>query len=135
MDELKKYIEMLIKQQSAKDADFKALLSKPNKSVEECAKYLQGEAYKEIKNGKGRCRCVGWSDESMTGQIIHYYQEDSIKVEQLPSNVSTEQPKQKQPKQEQSTTDKPTATVVTMPTKKKAKKESKNPKCQELSLF
>lgn len=38
MDELKKYIEMLIKQQSAKDADFKALLSKPNKSVEECAK-------------------------------------------------------------------------------------------------
>ncbi len=132
MDELKKYIEMLIKQQSAKDADFKALLSKPNKSVEECAKYLQGEAYKEIKNGKGRCRCVGRSDESMTGQIIHYYQEDSIKVEQLPSNVSTEQPK---PKQEQSTTDKPTATVIAMPTKKKAKKESKNPKCQELSLF
>ena len=132
MDELKKYIEMLIKQQSAKDADFKALLSKPNKSVEECAKYLQGEAYKEAKKGKGTCRCVGWSDESMTGQIIHYYQEDSIKVEQLPSNVSTQQkPKQ----QEQSTTDKPTATVVTMPTKKKAKKESKNPKCQELSLF
>ena len=132
MDELKKYIEMLIKQQSAKDADFKALLSKPNKSVEECAKYLQGEAYKEAKKGKGTCRCVGWSDESMTGQIIHYYQEDSIKVEQLPSNVSTQQkPKQ----QEQSTTDKPTATVVTMPTKKKAKKESKNTKCQELSLF
>lgn len=26
MDELKKYIEMLIKQQSAKDADFKALI-------------------------------------------------------------------------------------------------------------
>lgn len=129
MDELKKYIEMLIKQQSAKDADFKALLSKPNKSVDECAKYLQGEAYKEIKNGKGRCRCVGRSDESMTGQIIHYYQEDSIKVEQLPSNVSTEQPKQ----QEQ-----PTTVAKEIKLKRKVtikKKESKNPKCQELSLF
>lgn len=129
MDELKKYIEMLIKQQSAKDADFKALLSKPNKSVDECAKYLQGEAYKEIKNGKGRCRCVGRSDESMTGQIIHYYQEDSIKVEQLPSNVSTEQPKQEE---------QPTTVAKEIKLKRKVtikKKESKNPKCQELSLF
>ena len=129
MDELKKYIEMLIKQQSAKDADFKALLSKPNKSVEECAKYLQGEAYKEIKNGKGRCRCVGRSDESMTGQIIHYYQEDSIKVEQLPSNVSTEQPKQEE---------RTTTVAKAIKLKRKVtikKKESKNPKCQELSLF
>lgn len=129
MDELKKYIEMLIKQQSAKDADFKALLSKPNKSVEECAKYLQGEAYKEAQKGKGRCRCVGWSDESMTGQIIHYYQEDSIKVEQLPSNVSTEQPKQEE---------RTTTVAKEIKLKRKVtikKKESKNPKCQELSLF
>ena len=129
MDELKKYIEMLIKQQSAKDADFKALLSKPNKSVDECAKYLQGEAYKEIKNGKGRCRCVGRSDESMTGQIIHYYQEDSIKMEKLPSNVSTEQPKQEE---------RTTTVAKEIKLKRKVtikKKESKNPKCQELSLF
>lgn len=129
MDELKKYIEMLIKQQSAKDADFKALLSKPNKSVDECAKYLQGEAYKEAKKGKGTCRCVGWSDESMTGQIIHYYQEDSIKVEQLPSNVSTEQPKQEE---------RTTTVAKEIKLKRKVtikKKESKNPKCQELSLF
>lgn len=129
MDELKKYIEMLIKQQSAKDAEFKALLSKPNKSVDECARFLQGEAYKEAKKGKGTCRCVGWSDESMIGQIIHYYQEDSIKVEQLPSNVSTEQPKQ----QEQ-----PTTVVKEIKLKRKVtikRKESKNPKCQELSLF
>ena len=128
MDELKKYIELLIRQQSAKDADFKALLSKPNKSVEECADFLQGEAYKEAKKEKGTCRCVGWSDDTMTGQIIHYYQEDSIKVEKLPCNVSTKQPKQ------ETTTAKPTATATAtaMPIKKKA---IKNPKCQELSLF
>ena len=35
MNDLKSYIEMLIKQQSEKDAEFKALLSKPNKSIEE----------------------------------------------------------------------------------------------------
>lgn len=124
MDELKSYIEMLIKQQSEKDAEFKALLSKPNKSVEECAKFLQGEAYKEAQKGKGTCRCVGWSNETMTGQIIHYYQEDNIKTEQLPS-------KTEQPKQEQTATE---AKVVKLKRKVTIKKKS-NPQCQELSLF
>lgn len=124
MDKLKSYIEMLIKQQSEKDAEFRALLSKPNKSVEECAKFLQGEAYKEAQKGKGTCRCVGWSDETMTGQIIHYYQEDNIKTEQLPS-------KAEQPKQEQTTTE---AKVVKLKRKVTIKKKS-NPQCQELSLF
>ena len=123
MDELKSYIEMLIKQQSEKDAEFKALLSKPNKSVEECAKFLQGEAYKEAHKGQGTCRCVGWSDETMTGQIIHYYQEDNIKTEQLPS-------KTEQPKQEQTTTE---GKVVKLKRKVTIKKKSNN--CQELSLF
>lgn len=122
MDELKSYIEMLIKQQSEKDAEFRALLSKPNKSVEECAKFLQGEAYKEAQKGKGTCRCVGCSDETMTGQIIHYYQEDSIKVEKLPEEVKTE-PKKAEP-----------ANVVKLKRKVTIKKKS-NPQCQELSLF
>ena len=121
MNELKTYIEMLIKQQSEKDAEFKALLSKPNKSVEECAKFLQGEAYKEAKKGKGTCRCVRWSDETMTGQIIHYYQEDNIKTEQLPEEVKTE-PKKAEP-----------AKAVKLKRKVTIKKKSSN--CQELSLF
>lgn len=124
MDELKSYIEMLIKQQSEKDAEFKALLSKPNKSVEECAKFLQGEAYKEAQKGKGTCRCVGWSNETMTGQIIHYYQEDNIKTEPLPSKTEP-------PKQEQTTTE---VKVVKLKRKVTIKKKS-NPQCQELSLF
>ena len=65
----------------------------------------------------------------MTGQIIHYYQEDSVKVEQLPSNVSTEQPKQEE---------RTTTVAKEIKLKRKVtikKKESKNPKCQELSLF
>ena len=133
MNDLKSYIEMLIKQQSEKDAEFKALLSKPNKSIEECAKFLQGEAYKEAEKQKGTCRCVGWSDATMTGQIIHYYQEDSIKAQELPSNVTTTPPVAK-PKEKTEPTK-----VIQMPVpprkKGKAKKESKNPKCQELSLF
>ena len=132
MNDLKSYIEMLIKQQSEKDAEFKAVLSKPNKSIEECAKFLEGEAYKEAEKQKGSCRCVGWSDATMTGQIIHYYQEDSIKAQELPSNVTTTPPVTK-PKTE------PTKVIqMPIPPRKKgskAKKESKNPKCQELSLF
>ena len=117
MDELKSYIEMLIKQQSEKDAEFRALLSKPNKSVEECAKFLQGEAYKEAQKGKGTCRCVGWSDETMTGQIIHYYQEDNIKTES--TEVKTE------PKKAETVKLKRKVTI----------KEKSSPQCQELSLF
>ena len=132
MNDLKSYIEMLIKQQSEKDAEFKALLSKPNKSIEECAKFLESEAYKEAEKQKGSCRCVGWSDATMTGQIIHYYQEDSIKAQELPSNVTTTPPVTK-PKTE------PTKVIqMPIPPRKKgskAKKESKKPKCQELSLF
>ena len=96
------------------------MLSKPNKSVEECAKFLQGEAYKEVQKGKGTCRCVGWSNETMTGQIIHYYQEDSIKVEKLPEEVKTE-PKKAEP--------------VKLKRKVTIKKKSNPPQCQELSLF
>lgn len=134
MDELKSYIQMLIDRQSEKDAEFKALLSKPNKSIEECAKFLEGEAYKEAEKQKGSCRCVGWSDATMTGQIIHYYQEDSIKAKELPSNVTTTPPVAK-PKEKTEPTK-----VIQMPVPprekgSKAKKESKNPKCQELSLF
>lgn len=124
MNDLKSYVEMLIKRQGEKDAEFKALLLKKNKTLDECCKYLTGEALKQA-TGTSKCKVTGWSDETMTGLIIHYFQEDSIKVEKVSKHVTTK------------TAATPENKVIQMPTTKKgkAKKESKNPKFQELSLF
>lgn len=128
INELRQYAEMLINRQAEKDNDFKLLLSKPNKSIDECAEYLLGEAFKAVKDAPmdeiRKCKICGWSDETMTSQIIHYYQEDNVKPEPLPSNVTTTKP-----------TEKKAAQVIpfTPPTKKSKKKT--DAKYQELSLF
>lgn len=123
------YLKKLIDRQAEKDSDFKSLLSKPNKSLKELAEYVTGEAFKAVKDAptdeaRG-CRTCYWDDETMLNHIIHYYQEDDVKPEPLPENVTTErpsEPKTSEPK-----------TVVMKP--KRVKKETKNPKYQELSLF
>lgn len=121
------YLKKLIDKQAEKDSDFKSLLSKPNKSMKELAEYVTGEAFKAVKDAptdeaRG-CRTCYWDDETMLNHIIHYYQEDDVKPEPLPENVTTERPEPKpQPK-----------TVAMKP--KRAKQETKNPKYQELSLF
>lgn len=122
------YLKKLIDKQAEKDSDFKSLLSKPNKSLKELAEYVTGEAFKAVKDAptdeaRG-CRTCYWDDETMLNHIIHYYQEDDVKPEPLPKNVTTEKPVEPKPQPK---------TVAMKP--KKVKKETKNPKYQELSLF
>lgn len=127
MKELEDYIEQLISTQRIKDAEFDRLTYKPNKSLKECADYILGEAFKEAnkkKIDKNNCKSVGWSDTTILNLIIHYYQEDEVKPEQLPSNVTTTPPQKIQ---------KPT--VVAIPQPPKTKKKRIKTKCQELSLF
>ena len=45
-------IKAMIEEECKTDADLKALTEKPNKSYEECAKYIIGEAYNTCKNNK-----------------------------------------------------------------------------------
>lgn len=122
------YLKKLIDKQAEKDSDFKSLLSKPNKSMKELAEYVTGEAFKAVKDAptdeaRG-CRTCYWDDETMLNHIIHYYQEDDVKPEPLPENVTIERPTEPKPQPK---------TVAMKP--KKVKKETKNPKYQELSLF
>lgn len=122
------YLKKLIDKQAEKDSDFKSLLSKPNKSMKELAEYVTGEAFKAVKDAptdeaRG-CRTCYWDDETMLNHIIHYYQEDDVKPEPLPKNVTTEKPVER---------NRSPRTVAMKP--KKVKKETKNPKYQELSLF
>lgn len=122
------YLKKLIDKQAEKDSDFKSLLSKPNKSLKELAEYVTGEAFKAVKDAptdeaRG-CRTCYWDDGTMLNHIIHYYQEDDVKPEPLPENVTTERPVEPKPQPK---------TVAMKP--KRAKQETKNPKHQELSLF
>lgn len=121
------YLKKLIDKQTEKDSDFKSLLSKPNKSMKELAEYVTGEAFKAVKDAptdKARgCRTCYWDDETMLNHIIHYYQEDDVKPEPLPKNVTTEKPVEPKPQPK------------TVAMKPKKVKETKNPKYQELSLF
>lgn len=129
------YLKKLIDRQAEKDSDFKSLLSKPNKSLKELAEYVTGEAFKAVKDAptdeaRGRRTCY-WDDETMLNHIIHYYQEDDVKPEPLPENVSTERPQPNvQPKDEP----KPVKTVK-LKRKVTIKKKTKTPEYQELSLF
>ena len=86
---MKEFVEQLIKQQAATDKDFAELLKKENKSVDECCKYIIGEAYKIAKdNRQGNCGSwCGISNDPIINLIIHYYQEDNVKPTKLPDNV------------------------------------------------
>ena len=45
-------IKAMIEEECKTDTDLKALTEKPNKSYEECAKYIIVEAYNTCKNNK-----------------------------------------------------------------------------------
>lgn len=86
---MKEFIEQLIKEQAAVDKDFAALLNKENKSIDECYKYVIGEAYKKAEDNKqGNCGVwCGISNDPIISLIVHYYQEDDVKPTPLPKNV------------------------------------------------
>lgn len=116
---MKEFIESLIKEQASTDKEFAALLNKANKSIDECVQYIIGEAFKNAKgDSKGKIWC-GISNDPIISLIIHYYQEDEIKITKLPSNVSMGQSHYQAEK----------------PKTKKTKKETKDPKVVQLDLF
>ena len=52
------------------------------KNIDECCSYIMGEAKK-----RGNAVCM--SDEEVFGLVIHYYDEDDIKVNKISANVKT----------------------------------------------
>ena len=130
-------IEAMIEEECKTDTDLKALTEKPNKSYEECAKYIIGEAYntcKDNKQGNMGYWC-GVDNAPLINLVVHYYTEDDIKITELPSNVSvkatagsTPKPKETKPKVAEV---KPVPTVAAP----KKKKEEKKSNVVQLDLF
>ena len=123
-------IKALIEKECETDKELKALTEKPNKSYEECAKYIIGEAYNTCKNNKqgNMGYWCGVNNTPLINLIVHYYTEDDIKITELPSNVSVKAtagsttPKPKEVKPIPSA--KPTVGKITKPTPKPEKKSN-----------
>lgn len=135
-EQFEAFILALIQDECTRDKELREMTEqKKNKNPKECAKYVLQEAYKmaeKNRNGQMGSWC-GIDNEPIVNLIIHYYTEDSIKVEDLPSNVKVvsaskaeKKPKTEVPKPMPKTEPKP---VV------KPKKEEKKKNVVQLDLF
>lgn len=66
-------IKNYLDERAKNDELFAKAYAKPNKSIDECYKYVLGEARK-----KGTS--VGMTAEEVFGLAVHYYDEDNIKI-------------------------------------------------------
>lgn len=85
-DAIKAYLDYQAKQ----DPVFAAKLDNPKKSIEECVRFIQGEIFhKFVKDGKGkRVAVAAPSRQECFGLAMHYYDEEEIKVRDMPGVVS-----------------------------------------------
>lgn len=74
---IKKYMD----QRAANDELFAVTYVKPGKSIDECCRYILGEANK-------RGNAVFMSDEEVYGLAVHYYDEENIKIKKVSSGYS-----------------------------------------------
>lgn len=79
-DNVKAAIKAYLDERAKNDNLFALNYAKENKSIDECVRYILGEAHK-------RGNAVYVSDEEVFGWAVHYYDEDDIKINRLPRNV------------------------------------------------
>ena len=134
-------IKAMIEEECKTDTDLKALTEKPNKSYEECAKYIIGEAYNTCKNNKqgNMGYWCGVDNAPVINLVVHYYTEDDIKITELPSNVSVKATAGSTPPKPKAAEVKPKTTEVKpipQPTvAAPKKKEEKKSNVVQLDLF
>lgn len=76
-DAIKAYLD----RRAADDKMFAVAYAKPGKSLDECFKYILGEARRP-----GSSVCM--TDDEVFGLAVHYYDEDNIKISYTPANVA-----------------------------------------------
>lgn len=77
---MKTAIKIYLDNRAAADPQFAARYANPKKSIEECCRYITGEAYTKAKNG-----VAVLSDDAVFGLAVHYYDEDNIDIKRTPS--------------------------------------------------
>ena len=81
MKEFKDTIQKYLEQRVAEDPLFAPKFENPKKNIDECCRYILGEARK-------RGTSVVMSDAEVFGMAVHYYDEENIKIENVPSGRS-----------------------------------------------
>jgi hypothetical protein len=74
----KEAIKSYLDERARTDELFAKSYAKENKNLDECCSYIMGEARK-------RGNAVAMSDTEVFGLVVHYYDEDGIKVNKLPA--------------------------------------------------
>lgn len=88
-ESIKDAIKFYLDERARTDELFARSYAKKNKSIDECFAYIMGEALKNsIAVASGVEGCV-MDNDVVYGMAVHYYDEDDIKVNKLPSNVRT----------------------------------------------
>lgn len=83
----KDVIKAYLDKRAADDPQFAEVYAKPKKNIDECFRYILGEAHK-----RGNEVCM--SDDEVFGLAVHYYDEDNIVISKSgPARVSRPQPK------------------------------------------
>lgn len=77
---VKNAIKAYLDKRAAEDEQFAVSYAKPNKSIDECFRYIIGEVH-----NKGNA--VYLSDAEVFGMAVHYYDEDDIKIKKLPNGT------------------------------------------------
>ncbi len=86
MKEFKETIQEYLQQRAAEDSLFAPKFANPQKSVDECCRYILEEARK-------RGNSVVMTDAEVFGLAVHYYDEENIKVEKVSSGCSVSSPR------------------------------------------
>lgn len=81
MKEFKETIQKYLQERVVEDPLFAPKFANPNKSIDECCRYIMGEARK-------RGTSVVMNDAEVFGMAVHYYDEENIKIEKVPSGRS-----------------------------------------------
>ena len=79
---MKTAIKNYLDNRAKTDELFAAKYANPKKSIDECCKYITGEAYARAKNG-----CAVISDEEVYGMAVHYYDEENIEIRKQPADT------------------------------------------------
>lgn len=74
-------IKQYLDQRAVDDKLFAATYAKPGKSVDDCCRYILGEARK-------RGTEVVMKDDEVFGMAVHYYDEENIKIEKVSAGSS-----------------------------------------------
>jgi hypothetical protein len=79
----KQQIQKYLDQRAKTDILFSPIYDKENKNIDECISYILSE----VKKKAGSDNAIAMTDEEIYSMAVHYYDEDSIKVDK--SNIKS----------------------------------------------